>query len=253
MMREESPSLYEILDVPEAASGEEIERAYRIAAATYQPGSTAVYSVFTDEESAGLLRQVERAYRVLSNPGTRRDYDSGRCAAPVPRFGGRPPRLADLAGAAAAIKLPPPDAQPPDPQPPELRPPDAAPLEAAAAPAPELGSQAGAEPEPSPRPLPPAPPPLPPADLGVPPDGVYDGAILQRVRVSRGIELEEVSGVTKINANYIRYIEGNRYELLPAPVYVKGFVREIARALRLDPVRVSETYMARYRQSTGKG
>jgi flagellar biosynthesis protein FlhG len=218
MSREDGPSLYEILDVAESASAEEIERAYRIAAATYQPGSAAVYSVFSETESAELLRQVERAYRILSHPGTRREYDASR-ASPLPPLTGA--GLAELAAAA-----------PPEPG------------AHAAATAGHAAAAHAAEAPAAPR---------TPADLGEPPDGVYDGAILQRLRVSRGIELEEVSSVTKINANFIRYIEGNRYELLPAPVYVKGFVREIARALRLDPVRVCDTYMARYRQSTGKG
>jgi flagellar biosynthesis protein FlhG len=197
----EDVSFYEILDVPEDASAEDIERAYRIAASTYQPGSTAVYSVFSEEQSAELLRQVERAFGILSDPRKRRDYDARR-RSPAPSVPSRSP-------------LPP---RAPEPRP--------------RASSMELRSDVG---------------------LPEPQDGVYDGPALHRIRVSRGIELEEVAAVTKINPDFLRSIEANRYEQLPAPVYVKGFVREIARLLHLDPGRVCETYMQRYREQTGTG
>jgi len=78
-----------------------------------------------------------------------------------------------------------------------------------------------------------------------PTDGVYDGRALRRIRLSRGIELEEIAAVTKINETYLRYLEEDRYPDLPAPVYVRGFLREYARYLRLDPGRVTESYMTR--------
>jgi flagellar biosynthesis protein FlhG len=207
---EPEPSLYEILDVAENASGEEIERAYHIAAATYQPGSAAAYSVFSDDESAEILRQVERAFSVLSDPRKRRDYDIHR----------RTP-----ASRAAQVRE------------------SNAPAPASAAPA--LAPAVEHRPRPAPA------DPRPDIETPVPEDGIYDGKILHRIRVSRGIELEEIAAVTKINQQFLRHIESDRYELLPAPVYVKGFVREIARVLRLDPARVSESYMQRYREKRG--
>jgi flagellar biosynthesis protein FlhG len=200
---EAEPSLYEVLDVSETASAEEIERAYQIATSTYQPGSAAVYSVFSDEESAEILRQVERAFSVLSDPRKRRDYDIHR----------RTP-----ASRAVAPR---------------------------SSPAPQPGLEQ--------RPRPARAEPRPDIETPEPDDGIYDGKVLHRIRVSRGIELEEVVAVTKINQAFLRHIEGDRYELLPAPVYVKGFVREIARVLRLDPGRVSESYMQRYREKRGAG
>ena len=77
-------TLYEILDVSEDASFEQIERAYRIAARTYQPGSAALYSVVSDEEGAEVLRRVERAFQVLSDPSMRREYDRSRACPELP-------------------------------------------------------------------------------------------------------------------------------------------------------------------------
>ena len=39
---------------------------------------------------------------------------------------------------------------------------------------------------------------------------------------------------------------------MPAAVYVRGYVIEYARALRLDPHRVTESYLARYRAKLPK-
>jgi flagellar biosynthesis protein FlhG len=78
-----------------------------------------------------------------------------------------------------------------------------------------------------------------------PEDGIFDGSVLKRIRLSRGVELDEISAVTKINERYLRCIEENRYDDLPAPVYVRGFLREYAKCLRLDPKRVTESYMER--------
>ncbi|MFQ5514171.1 MAG: helix-turn-helix domain-containing protein [Myxococcota bacterium] len=102
-------------------------------------------------------------------------------------------------------------------------------------------------------------PPRPLADLDLdepiePPDGIYDGPVLRRIRMSRGIELEEISALTKVNEFTLQLIEANRYDELPAPVYLRGFVKEFARCLRLDPQQVADSYMKRYqRRAEGRG
>ena len=67
---------YEVLEVPRNSSPGSIERAYRLAQATYAEDSLAGYSLF-EEEGAGEIRQrVETAYRVLSNHESRQAYDA---------------------------------------------------------------------------------------------------------------------------------------------------------------------------------
>jgi flagellar biosynthesis protein FlhG len=86
-----------------------------------------------------------------------------------------------------------------------------------------------------------------------PEDGVFDGPVLRRIRLSRGVELEDISSITKINETYLRFIEENRYHDLPSAVYVRGFLLGYAKCLRLDPRRVTESYMERYRSRIGGG
>jgi hypothetical protein len=82
-----------------------------------------------------------------------------------------------------------------------------------------------------------------------PDDGTYDGDALRRIRVSLGIELDEIATITKINEQHLRSIEANDYEVLPAPVYLRGFLKQIAKCLSLDPAGVADSYTERMKTS----
>jgi flagellar biosynthesis protein FlhG len=80
--------------------------------------------------------------------------------------------------------------------------------------------------------------------------GEFDGARLRRSRLRAGIELEDISGITKITPSYLRFIEEDRYGELPAPVYVRGFVRAYADCVGLDSTRVATSYMKKFEADT---
>ena len=63
----------------------------------------------------------------------------------------------------------------------------------------------------------------------------FDGARLRRARLRRGIELDEIARITKINPTYLALPRGGALRELPARVYVRGFVVAYARCLGLDP------------------
>ncbi|MGB8223767.1 MAG: helix-turn-helix domain-containing protein [Polyangiales bacterium] len=87
---------------------------------------------------------------------------------------------------------------------------------------------------------------LPPAP-SITPDTEFSGALLRAVRESQGTSLEQISERTKVGTNYLRCIEDDAYKSLPAAVYVRGFVSEVAKCLRLDPQQVSQSYLRRYK------
>jgi flagellar biosynthesis protein FlhG len=62
------------------------------------------------------------------------------------------------------------------------------------------------------------------------------------------VDLREVIGKTKISHGYLRAIEEEDFAVLPALVYTRGFVAELAKYLRLDPIQVSKSYIRRYRR-----
>ncbi len=67
---------YEILETQTGATREEIERAYRLALATYADDSLAGYSVFEPGDAAAIRERIEVAYRTLSDHRMRSQYDA---------------------------------------------------------------------------------------------------------------------------------------------------------------------------------
>ena len=80
------------------------------------------------------------------------------------------------------------------------------------------------------------------------PETEFTGSLLRKVRESQGIELAEISSRTKISKSHLQALEEETYEQLPALVYVRGFVTELAKYLRLDPAQVQRTYLRRMRE-----
>ena len=60
------------------------------------------------------------------------------------------------------------------------------------------------------------------------------GEWLRERRETRGLDLARVERDTKIGRRYLEAIEADQLELLPAPVYARGFVHGYARYLGLD-------------------
>lgn len=61
------------------------------------------------------------------------------------------------------------------------------------------------------------------------------GAWLRRQREMREITLREISDATKISLRYLEALEQERFDLLPAKVFARGFLRQYARYVGLDP------------------
>lgn len=70
------------------------------------------------------------------------------------------------------------------------------------------------------------------------------GTWLRRQREARQISLREVAERTKISLRYLQAMEDDRFEVLPAPVFAKGFLREYARYVGLSPDEVVNHYLS---------
>lgn len=80
------------------------------------------------------------------------------------------------------------------------------------------------------------------------PSTPFTGSLLRKVRESQGVDLEDIARHTKISHVQLHAIEEEDFGALPAFVYLRGFVQEIAKFLKLDPTQVARTYLRRYGQ-----
>ena len=81
------------------------------------------------------------------------------------------------------------------------------------------------------------------------PETEFSGELLRKVRESQGVEVADIAVKTKIALNHLMALEDERYDELPAEVYVRGFVQQVARQLKLDPAQVVKTYVRRMREA----
>lgn len=75
----------------------------------------------------------------------------------------------------------------------------------------------------------------------------FTGDLFRRVRESQGVELEDIAQKTKISATHLAAIENEDFESLPAEVYTRGFVSQMAGLLGLDKTQATRSYLRRLR------
>jgi flagellar biosynthesis protein FlhG len=215
---------YEVLETDPAASDEEIRRAHRRVREMYGPDSLIVCGLYDRERLAQLNLRLEEAYDTLMDAERRRAYDvqlfpdglPRRHASPAPSAGSTAAASPSGTGSTGPIVVP---------------------EDVAAA-----GVPAPAEREvtpPSKKALPPEPELAPGTDI--------TGPLLRQIREARGVDLHAIAHKTKIGINHLRAIEEERFDKLPAVVYVRGFLVEYARLLRLDVKQLLDTYLTRYK------
>jgi curved DNA-binding protein CbpA len=72
----------------------------------------------------------------------------------------------------------------------------------------------------------------------------YNGELLRQLRASKGLTLQQLADRTRISSRHLENVEADRYEGLPATVYLRGILMNISRELGVDPLRVSRSYLA---------
>jgi curved DNA-binding protein CbpA len=288
MVFSELKNLYEVLDLKPEASAAEIRNAYIRAKNAFQKDSAALYSLLGDSEREEILAKVEHAYRVLSDINSRKEYDrsfenlhnenlnllnvisidrtppmemssddelltppttdspggdffsnavASKPEAPIPAALGQPPASIAPPAASPAYHASP-----------------ASPISPPTASAPAASAQSHAhtqahEPAPAAAASHPQHPTPPGVEQEILEQTEWSGTFLRRVRESKTLSYEEITRETRVPKNYIIAIEEEDVEKLPAPVYIRGFVTQLARILKLPVNTVVQTYMSRIRDS----
>ena len=72
------------------------------------------------------------------------------------------------------------------------------------------------------------------------------GLSLREARTRQGLEFPEMEARTKVRAKYLRLLEEEQFDQLPAHTYVKGFLRTYADCLGLDGQLYVDEYNSRF-------
>ena len=72
------------------------------------------------------------------------------------------------------------------------------------------------------------------------------GSSLREARLRQNLDFPELEERTKIRPKYLRALEDERFDILPAPTYVRGFLRSYAEALGLDGQPFVDEYNSRF-------
>jgi hypothetical protein len=76
---------------------------------------------------------------------------------------------------------------------------------------------------------------------------VFDiGSSLREARTRQGLDFNEMEFRTKVRAKYLRALEDENFDQLPAHTYIKGFLRTYADALGMDGQLYVDEYNSRY-------
>lgn len=253
MIRGASPCHYDVLGIPTSSTQGEIRKAFEKLSAVFDADSLALYSLAQPEEQRRALEEIRQAYRVLSNPESRAAYDEEKgyeTVRPAPEqkelpFQRAPESEAESRSFSSPLELG-------DHPPRAVAPSGDVRVVEAAAPAVEaqaaedvivLGDEDLVEVEEVEPPVeePVEEPGLPVIDG----DTEFTGALLKAIRESKGLSIRDISSSTRIGTNHLENIEEENFSMLPDRVFLRGFLQSFARELRLDPARVSETYLRR--------
>src|SRR5882724_11621620 len=70
------------------------------------------------------------------------------------------------------------------------------------------------------------------------------GSYLRELRTAKGMSLDEVSRATRVGRTHLEALEAEELSALPAPVFVKGFIRAYCEFLQANPAEALSRYQA---------
>jgi Helix-turn-helix domain/Domain of unknown function (DUF4115) len=77
------------------------------------------------------------------------------------------------------------------------------------------------------------------------------GSLLGEARQARGVTLEQAAAATRIRVRHLAALEEDRLAELPAPVYVRGYLRTYATYLEIDAGALVDAYEATHHGAAG--
>jgi DnaJ-class molecular chaperone len=224
-MEAEKKNYYDVLEIETNATPGQIESAYVRAKNAYSGDSVALYSLMTREECNEVLGQIEEAYSVLGFPEKRREYDRLR--------GFNKTGVAHVYELDSARANPVKETQK-----------DAIQYE-------DFGSNLieakvskitaqkkfGLEYEENAE-----------METRIRDCNDFTGKFLKEIREYRNVTMDRMAEMTRISKTHLTAMENEDVPKLPADVYVRGYVYQYAKVLKLNPDQVATSFMLHFKK-----
>jgi curved DNA-binding protein CbpA len=212
---------YEVLEVSSTSSPEDVHQGYLRAKNAYSQDSLALYSLMSKEECENILQLIEEAYTIISDPHKRRQYDdarginqdlsdSFRQQSRLASVGFTKDKTDHRIGQSGESAKP------------------QSMTKIVAQKKFQLEYKVNQD-----------------FEKEVEQTTEFTGEFLRRVREYKGVDINRMSEMTKVSKTYIKNIEDEDTSRLPAIVYVRGFVYQYAKCLKLNPDLVATSYTYR--------
>ncbi|MDH4468165.1 MAG: helix-turn-helix domain-containing protein [Bacteriovoracaceae bacterium] len=77
----------------------------------------------------------------------------------------------------------------------------------------------------------------------------FSGPFLKEIREYKEVTIERLAEMTRIMKTYILHIEQEEFSKLPASAYIRGFIFQYAKHLKLNPDLVCQSYLGRVKRA----
>lgn len=220
-MEAEKKNYYEVLDIEIDATPDQIETAYVRARNAYSGDSVALYSLMTRDECNAFLAQIEEAYSVIGFPEKRREYDKLRgfnevSTGPINQETYQPNnkqsnsfQYENFGSNLNEAKVSKITAQK------------------------KFGLEYNENPQ---------------MDEKIRDASEYNGPFLKEIREYKNVTVERMAEMTRISKTLINALENEEISKLPADVYVRGYVYQYAKVLKLNPDLVANSYILHFKK-----
>lgn len=219
-MSEKQKNYYEILEIPMDASYEEVKQGYKSAKNAYSGDSLALYSIMSKEECDNILTMIDEAYSIISDPVKRARYDEARGFNKQTRDGQNQQNQFSTSSV-SSITRDPVEANPK---------PNVENKMTKLMAAKRFALEYSQDPE---------------FEKEIESATEFTGEFLRKIREYKNVDVLRLAEMTKISKTYLKKIEEEDTQGLPALVYVRGFVYQYAKCLKLNPDLVATSYLHR--------
>ena len=197
---------YEILELTPNCSQDEIDQGYIKAKNAYSADSAALYSLMSAEECELMLTHIEEAYDILSSPVKRRQYDEARGFVRSSEEVFEAQRLMPSVDTNKSMHK----------------------SITKIVTRQQFTLEYNINPQ---------------MEQEIEQTTVFTGEALKKIREYKNVDIQRMADMTKVSKSYLIKIESEDMTHLPALVYVRGFVFQYAKCLKLNPELVATSYV----------